>query len=163
MEITQTATFAELRYERPVMETVAKAMEQALEQFASAQDLTTVQEAMDTIYGIRADFDRAYNIAYVRHSCDTRDAFYEAENAFFDEQLPVFAQYKSQFYQALLDTPFREELVNVHGRQLFAIAELSLRTFRPEIIEDLQEENRLASAYTKLKAGAQIDLRGETY
>lgn len=39
--------------------------------------------------------------------------------------------------------------------------ELELKTFKPEIIELLQEENALTTAYTKLIAGARIPFDGK--
>ena len=41
--------------------------------------------------------------------------------------------------------------------------ELSLKTFAPEIIPDLQLENQLVSAYTRLLASAQIPFEGGAY
>jgi M3 family oligoendopeptidase len=49
------------------------------------------------------------------------------------------------------------------GKQLFTIADLSQRTFKPEILEDLQEENRLSSEYVKLKGSAKIHFEGEDF
>ena len=45
----------------------------------------------------------------------------------------------------------------------FVISELVTKTFIPEILEDLKEENRLSSEYQKLKASAKIELDGKTY
>eukprot|EP00825_Cyclidium_porcatum_P010044 TRINITY_DN15145_c0_g1_i1.p1 TRINITY_DN15145_c0_g1~~TRINITY_DN15145_c0_g1_i1.p1 ORF type:complete len:385 (+),score=48.91 TRINITY_DN15145_c0_g1_i1:143-1297(+) len=47
------------------------------------------------------------------------------------------------------------------GKQLFVLAEIQIRTFSPEIIEDLQLENKLRSEYTKLLASAQIMFKGQ--
>ena len=160
---TTTTTFSDFRYERPDFPALSKQFAASLQAFSSAQDLAAAEATLVTLYQLRADFQTMYNLAYIRHSADTRDAFYEAENNYFDEQLPVFESLKSNFYRALLASPFRGVLEQRHGQQLFAIAELSLKTFRPEIIENLQEENRLSSSYNKLKATAQIHFEGEIY
>lgn len=47
------------------------------------------------------------------------------------------------------------------GRQLLRIAEMTLRTFSPDVVEDLQEENRLSTAYMAFKASAKIPFDGE--
>jgi M3 family oligoendopeptidase len=156
-------TFTEYPYLRPEMDELKTDFEQALTAFSSATSLDLARAAFQGIYQLRDSFQTMYNLAYIRHSGDTTDAFYETENNFFDEQLPVFEELKTNFYRELLVSKWRSALEEEHGNQLFAIAELSLRTFRPEIIEKLQEENRLASAYNKLKATAKIDFDGETY
>ena len=46
---------------------------------------------------------------------------------------------------------------------MFTIAELSLKTFEPVILEDLQKENKLSSDYVKLKASATISFQGKEY
>ncbi|MDV7393896.1 hypothetical protein RZS08_21130, partial [Arthrospira platensis SPKY1] len=92
---------------------------------------------------------------------DTRDEFYEKENEFFDRQMPAYEGLVNEFYKKLIASPFRPELEQQWGRQLFAVAELSLKTFDESIIGLLQEENRLSSQYTKLKATASIPFRGK--
>ena len=49
------------------------------------------------------------------------------------------------------------------GPPHFLNNELSLKTFAPEIIPDLQLENQLVSAYTRLLASAQIPFEGGVY
>ena len=49
------------------------------------------------------------------------------------------------------------------GSQLFVIADLSLKTFHPTILEDLQKENKLVSDYNKIKAKAEIEFEGKKY
>ncbi|MEL6657418.1 MAG: M3 family oligoendopeptidase [Bacteroidota bacterium] len=155
--------FSEFPYERPDMTRLKADFAIALQRFQRASTLDEAETAFAEIYRLRAEFQTMYNIAYIRHSGDTRDSFYETENNFFDEQLPVFEELKTDFYRSLLNSSWRPKLEETYGKQLFAIAELSLRTFRPDVIEDLQEENRLASSYNKLKAKAQVEFEGETY
>ena len=119
---TTTTTFSDFRYERPDFPALSKQFAASLQAFSSAQDLAAAEATLVTLYQLRADFQTMYNLAYIRHSADTRDAFYEAENNYFDEQLPVFESLKSNFYRALLASPFRGVLEQRHGQQLFAIA-----------------------------------------
>lgn len=156
-------TFPEFPYQRPDMSQIKAEFTIALQAFQQAVSLEDAVAAFDRIYQLRSEFQTMYNIAYIRHSSDTRDEFYEAENNFFDEQLPIFEELKTDFYRALLDSSWRQALEEKYGEQLFAIAEMSLKTFHPSVIEDLQEENRLSSSYNKLKATAEIEFEGKTY
>ena len=76
---------------------------------------------------------------------------------------PTVEALTNRYYRSLLDSKFRPALEKKWGNQLFVIAELSLKTFQPTILEDLKEENKLTSEYVKIKASAEIEFRGEKY
>jgi M3 family oligoendopeptidase len=46
---------------------------------------------------------------------------------------------------------------------MFKRAELAQKTFSPEIIGELQQENKLSTEYSKLIASAKIEFQGQTY
>ena len=116
---------------------------------------------MTRINKLRSEMDTLSQLVYIRHSIDTNDEFYKAEQDFFDENGPVIQEYITDYYRALVDSKFRAQLEDKWGRQLFQLAELSLKTFSPEIIEDLQQENKLTTEYSKLIASAKIQFEGE--
>ena len=89
-------------------------------------------------------------IAYIRHTVNTLDEFYEKENDFNDENAPLIEQSEQKFTEAMLGSPLRAQLEEKYGKLMFVNAELSRRCFSPEIIPDLQEENKLSSEYQKL-------------
>ena len=97
----------------------------------------------------------------IRHTIDTNDEFYKAEQDYMDEIQPEIEGFVTKYYQALVDSKFRTELEEKWGKQLFALAEGQLKTFKPEIVPLLQKENRLSTEYTKLIASAKIDFEGE--
>jgi M3 family oligoendopeptidase len=155
--------FNDFQYNRPSIATLTTEFDELLLQFESADSTAVQNELLDEINAVRQRFLSMYNICYVRHSIDTKDAYYEEENNFFDSANPDFEALINKYYRALLASPFRKQLESLRGSQLFIIAELSLKTFEPLILEDLKEENRLSSEYTKLKAGASITFDGKTY
>lgn len=65
------------------------------------------------------------------------------------------------YYTAIVNSKYRNELEAKWGKQLFDVAEVTLRTFSPDIIEDLQKENELRTDYSKLLASAKIFFDGE--
>lgn len=163
MTVNQTATFSEFSYERPDMEAARSRFYAALDRFRQATSLPAQEEAMQEIYAVRNDLMTRYNVAHIRHTVNTADSFYDAENSWYDEHLPQVEGWKKDFYRALLDSPFRAELEHQWGPQLFRVAELSLRTFDEKILPLLQQENKLSSDYVRLKAQARIEFEGETY
>jgi oligoendopeptidase F len=92
---------------------------------------------------------------------DTTNEFYDTENNFMDEVKPVYEGLIYKYYKSLIDAKYRKFLERKYGKQLFRIAELKLRTFSPEIVEDLQAENQLVSQHTKLIASAKFMFDGK--
>ncbi|OAV43775.1 M3 family oligoendopeptidase [Lewinella sp. 4G2] len=155
--------FPDFPYSRPDLEQQEIAFRAVLAELTAADGINEAIAAVEQIDLIRSGVATAYNIGYVRHSIDTRDEFYKAEKEWFDQHLPATEAWRMDYYRALLDSPHREALRAHFGDQLFHTAELSLKTFQPELIEDLQEENKGYSQYMQLKGGAEIELDGETY
>jgi M3 family oligoendopeptidase len=143
------------------MEEIKTKFAAALQKFKQADRIEIQDEAMKEINAIRNDFSTMANICYIRHTVDTNDEFYKQEQDFFDEVEPEMKGLVTEYYKALVNSRFRSQLEKKWGKQLFALAETQLKTFSPEIIEDLQLENKLTSEYTKLVASAKIFFEGE--
>ncbi|OIK14540.1 M3 family oligoendopeptidase [Bacillus sp. MUM 13] len=153
--------FDQYEYKRPDMTEIKTAFTAALERFKSAADEKSQSEAMRDINEIRNDIGTMFNICYIRHSIDTNDEFYKAENDYLDEIAPEIEELVSQYYKELVSSNFRSQLEEKWGTQLFALADAQLKTFSPEIIPLLQKENKLSTEYTQLIASAKIDFEGE--
>ena len=153
--------FSDFSYQRPNMEETEKQFNQLLEDFSTAQSFAEQDKVMEAINKLREQYESMHEIAGIRHTIDTTKEFYKAEQDFFDESQPIYQGMISKYYYELVNSKFRAELEQKWNKQLFNIAEFTLKTFTPEIIEDLQMENKLASEYTKLIASAQIDFEGE--
>jgi len=153
--------FDDFKYERPIMDEVEQSFNLALEKFKTAANFVEQDEAMKEIVAIQKKVDTAFNICYIRHTIDTNDEFYKNEQDYLDEIQPLIQGLTTQYYEALVHSTFRSELENKWGKQLFDFAETQLKTFSPEVVEDLQLENKLSSEYTKLVASAKIMFEGE--
>jgi len=153
--------FENYPYSRPNMEAFGAAFRTRLDAFAQAETLESATAAFEAINAARVDVSSMLAIARIRHTIDTTDPFYKAEQEFIDEQSPVYQGLVTDFYKALIASPFRARLEERWGRQLFDTAELALKTFDPSIVEDLKEENKKVSEYIKLVASARIEFDGE--
>lgn len=102
-----------------------------------------------------------YNLAYIRHTINTQDKYYDEENNYWNEHSPLYEELNSEFYKALVNSKFRQALEEKLGKQFFTLAEFTIKSFSVEIIEDLQRENKLVSQYVKLIASAKINFQGE--
>ncbi|MDF2926986.1 MAG: family oligoendopeptidase [Paenibacillaceae bacterium] len=155
--------FSQYPYARPDMEQVKSRFAGLIGQFGQAASFAEQSQALEELNRYRWQFESMRDLVYVRHTVDTGDAFYERENEFFDEAEPVYQGLVTDYYRALLHSRFRGELEEQWGPQLFRLAELTLSTFKPEVLEDLQTENKLVSEYVKLLASAKISFRGSEF
>ncbi len=161
--LQSTPVFGQFQYRRPDIENIKSVFEKLLSDFEKAKTAAAQIQILAQLNVVRDEFSTMYNLCYVRHSSNTTDEFYEKENAYFDERSPDFEALNSQFFQALLGSKFRAALEKKYGKHLFVLAELALKTFKLDILEDLQKENALSSEYTKLKAQAKLEFEGNSY
>ena len=154
--------FSEFQYTRPDLSAVRARCEEICAKIEAACCAQAQISAYDEFEALRREVETDLTIAYVRHSIDTRDEFYDQENEFSDEAGPQLEEMFQKINLALLGSKFRPELEEHFGKLLFTNMEISVRTFKPEILELMQEENRLASQYQKLYASGMVEFRGET-
>jgi len=156
-------TFEFFPYARPDMELLAQHFEQHLTEFQNAPSATAQSQSLSLLNDVREEFSTMLNLCHIRHTANTNDQFYAAENDYFDAQSPAFQALNNRFLQALTQSPFREALEQKFGDQLFTLAELSLKTFQPSILEDLKQENALSTEYDKIKSQVSIQFEGNNY
>ena len=153
--------FSDMIYQRPDFDKLESDFRQKIDVLVNSDSVEKQAGVIDEINLIREDVDTAMSLARIRQTIDTRDAFYDGESSFFDENSPRYQALIDEYYRALTTSRFRPELENRFGKRLFALAEAAQKTFKPEIMEDLSEENRLCTEYMKLLASAEIDFDGK--
>ncbi len=154
--------FKDYQYIRPDLKAVGEEFEKLLKDFDCARSFEEQNEIIKEINRIRSNIETMGNLVYIRHSINTEDEFYAKEQDFLDENMPLYQNMVVKYYEALVNSKFREELEEEWGNQIFNLAEMQLKTFSQEIIEDLIRENKLVTQYDKLIASAKIDFEGET-
>ena len=154
--------FSQMPYSRPEFEAVNGKLYSLLGQFKAAKSAGEAFAAYKEIDEFSAHVSSMFSLAYIRNTLDTRDEFYAKEKEHLDETGPKLMQVRQEIMTALLETPFRKDFEQAWGTLMFDKAEMDLKTFRPEIVPDLQEENRLTTEYDKLLASAQIEFDGKT-
>lgn len=153
--------FSEMTYTRPDLARVENEFNSLLARFDNAASADEQKQVLSKINELKNEFSTYASIASVRNSIDTTDTFYEAEQEFFDTNEPVIKDLHIKFYKSLGSSKFKNELQKDFGNQLFKLADVSLKTFDTSIIDDLKEENRLGTQYTKLVASAEVEFNGE--
>jgi M3 family oligoendopeptidase len=150
-------------YQRPDINALQSQLTELIEHLKQAKDFQTADELFHQMDDLASHVATESAIAYIRHSIDTTDAFYEEEINFLDEAGPVLQEYMQNWNETLFHCPFRSEFEQKYGDLLFKNIEIALKAFSPEIISELQQENALCTEYEKLIASAQIPYEGETY
>ncbi|WP_268624786.1 M3 family oligoendopeptidase [Paenibacillus alvei] len=153
--------FSEYAYVRPDAKQIEQKMKRLISSFEAAESFEQQDDIMSDINKLRSEFDTQVQLVSIRHSIDTNDEFYKAEQEYMDEVVPVIQEYITDYYRALVNSKFRSELEQKWGIQLFQLAEKMLKTFSAEIIEDLQLENKLSTEHSQLIASAKIPFEGE--
>ena len=162
-EYDNSVTFSKIPYERPDLNEVKRQMEErtdSLRRASSYQEARDLFVAADTLKRHVATLEI---LVQIRHSIDTRDAFYDEEESFWNNAAPELEDYYQAWRAALCESPFRKELADEFGEIIFTNMEIERRTFDTAIIPLLQQENELVTEYEKLIAGARIPFLGKTY
>lgn len=154
--------FSEMSYVRPDVEALKAQADQIVIRLNEA---ASAREQAEIYY----EFEEAYKhaetmgtLAYIRHSIDTKDEFYAREQDWSDEVMPQLEELNQKVSMALLASPYRRELGGILGELLFENLEIAVRSFKPELMPLMAEENRLSSEYQKLYASAMVEFDGKT-
>ena len=155
--------FSEMPYQRPDLEAVKSQILALTDKLTSAPDYS----AAKAVFMEKDVFDRHINtldrLASIRHTIDTRNTFYDEEMKFWNSANPQIAECNQKWINALLVSPFRSEFEQEFGSITFLNAEIDLKTFSPDIMDDLAIESDLTCEYEKLLASAQIPFNGSIY
>ncbi len=155
--------FSQMEYKRPDFNAVfdeSKALLARMESAGSAQELFNAMQALDSLM---RHLGTQRTLAHIRYTINTKDEFYDTENSVMDEELPRFQEIGTEAARIVLESPFKDDAANTYGPHLLEKYEVQRRVFKPEIIEDLIEENKLASEYQKLMASAEIEFDGKKH
>lgn len=155
--------FSEMPYQRPDLDAIKAQLSDLTARFVAAPDYDTAKKVFLEKDSLDRHLDTIDHLASIRHSIDTRDTFYDEEVKFWNAANPQIAEYNQKWTNALLASPFRAEFEVEFGTIMFLNAEIDLKTFSPEIMEDLATESDLTCEYEKLLASAQIPFQGKFY
>ena len=154
--------FSEMPYRRPDLDAFCAAARDTVDKLNNAATAEEQMKAYRSYEALMSSFQTQRTIASIRHTINTKDKFYEAEQDWMDANLPLVEEADQQVSMALLHSRFRTELAESLGELLFTNLEIQVRSFRPEMMDLMTEENKLVSAYQKLYASAMVEFDGRT-
>ena len=155
--------FSQMPYERPNVEALKEQLSTLTARLREASDYAAAKTIFLEHEEVSKAIATAQTLVHIRHSIDTRDAFYDEEMSFWNVLSPELQEYDLAWTTAMLESPFRSDFTAEYGEVYFLNAEIAQKSFSPSIIPELQQENELTQAYEKLIASAQISFEGGTY
>lgn len=155
-------TFNQYQYERVPLTPIDPEISNIPDRLLKAESKEEFLELLNQADAFKRKLATMYNICYIRHTINTQDEFYSAENDYYDQNMPAAEQFSTRLSQAVMHSRFQELTLKELGETYFLNARLAQKAFSPEIAEDMAEENRLQSEYQKLIASARIQFDGQT-
>ena len=153
--------FSDMPYVRPDLDFLREKIEEHVEELKNAAGFAEADRVYHILDKIFSGVETAVTLCFIRHSINTEDGYYAAEKEYLDEAMPQFEEIQQQARLALYNSAWRPDFERKYGSLLFTNMTISLRAFDPKLIPDMQEENRLVTAYDKLIASAQIPFEGQ--
>lgn len=154
--------FQDMKYERPDFDGMFARMKDHLAEMESANSGEELLSAMHKLDKLGRSLGTMRSLCHVRYTINTKDPFYTEENDIMDRELPRFSEFSSEGARIVLESRYRDAVAAKYGEHLLEKYEVQRKVFKPEIVDDLKEENRLRSEYQKLMASAEIEFEGET-
>ena len=153
--------FSEMPYSRPDLDGFKSLCERTAQVLRTSEDKDESVKAFLSCQDALVHINTMFSLGECRHTLDTADAFYSAENDFIDEQGPEVSGAFDDVRKALLASPVRKELSAFFGDLFFTNLEIEDRSFKPELIPLMQEENKLMSTYQELTSNAEVEWEGK--
>lgn len=161
MKLEKDFKFKDIQYTRPDCEAFQKLAEDNAEKIKNAVSYSEAKKIFLEFDKAESEFFDMGNVAYIRHTIDTSDEFYDKENEFLNEKTPELMPSLLAFSNAVYDSRFKPDFVAEFGEQMFAEVELRRKSFSEKNIPLLQKEARLCNEYEKIIASADILFDGK--
>ena len=148
--------FEDYKYEKIDIENFSKNFNYHIQKFSQSRTFEEQNKEMTSLIELRNHFETMATLVEIRQSIDTKDEFYDKEKNYYDEIGPIYQGLVTKYYKSLIESKFKSDLVKEWGEWIFKIAEMEIKTYSNEIVEDLKLENKLSTKYSKLLASAEI-------
>ena len=153
--------FQDMPYERVDFAKTEDELRQLMQEFDEAGSGEEQFAVHRKYYELTGRVETQSTIASIRHDGDTTDAFYDGEQKYYDEQMPIYSNLQLEYQDKLFHSPHREYLEQKIGPVAFKNMEIARKSMEEKIIPLMQEENALSQEYDKLVAEAKVQFDGK--
>ena len=152
---------SEMKYERVDKDSVINQIKDIISRTENVSDSVTLLSLRDEYNDLSSRVGTMARLASTRLNLNSRDEFYTAEMDYYNNALPEIQMYDLKFTKAFLESPYLEEAKKSLNPLVIATMELSLKCADERVLEEMQEENKLTTEYSKFVSELTYDFRGE--
>ena len=152
---------SEMSYERVDKDAVIEKIKDIIERIGAAQNGEELLALRDEYNTLSEHVGTMARLASTRLNLNSRDQFYEKEMDYYNEALPEIQMYDIKFTKAFLACPYLEDAKKSLNPLVTKMMELSLKCADERVLEEMQEENKLTTEYSKFVSELTYDFRGE--
>ena len=153
--------FSEMNYTRPDIDALLARCKELAAKAASAASGEELVEAYYEQSHAFADYNTAANLASIHYTCDTRDAYWKAEQDFFDANGPAVQNASVEISRTFLANPHVDALTEAFGTTCVAGMKNAVLGMDDRTVELQKEYNALVSQYQQVYGGALVELDGK--
>ena len=154
--------FNELRFPKPDIRAYEDLSKDVVQRIEEAKDGGEVLEIFFEYNELLRKINDNLEVSFIHHSMDTTDEFYEKEQQWVDENMPLFTKLNLDFSEAIYNSPFRHEIEEKLGSMYFTKMDIKKKTFTEEIIPLRKRVSELCGEYQKIISSCQVEINGET-
>ena len=153
--------FNEMTYTRPDIDALLARCRELAAKAAAAPDGDALVRLYYEQSEAFAEYNTAANLANIHYTCDTRDAYWKAEQDFFDANGPAVTNASVEISRAFLANPHVDALTEKFGTTCVAGMKNAVLSMDDRTVELQQQFNALVSRYQQIYGGALVELDGK--
>ena len=153
--------FNEMTYTRPDIDALLARCKELAAKAAAAPDGDALVRLYYEQSEAFAEYNTAANLANIHYTCDTRDAYWKAEQDFFDANGPAVTNASVEISRAFLANPHVDALTEKFGTTCVAGMKNAVLSMDDRTVELQQQFNALVSRYQQIYGGALVELDGK--
>lgn len=153
--------FNEMTYTRPDIGALLARCRELAAKAAAAPDGDALVRLYYEQSEAFAEYNTAANLANIHYTCDTRNAYWKAEQDFFDANGPAVTNASVEISRAFLANPHVDALTAKFGTTCVAGMKNAVLGMDDRTVELQQQFNALVSRYQQIYGGALVELDGK--
>ncbi|MBR5426921.1 MAG: M3 family oligoendopeptidase [Clostridia bacterium] len=153
--------FRDLAYVRPKPAKIKKEISGFLKAFGSAKSFEEADAAFLACQRVLESCATQGAVAYIRNTMNMKDKYYDREIRFINRATPLLLMTLKKAIKIVLASPFRPQLEEKYGSQLFRTLQTQTRLVRLSTVLPSIRENNLGTAYSKTAAACSVEFMGE--
>ncbi len=157
-----TWIFNDLRFPKPDIRAYEDLSKDVVKRIEEARDGGEVLEIFFEYNELLRKINDNLEVSFIHHSMDTTDEFYEKEQQWVDENMPLFTKLNLDFSEAIYNSPFRSEIEEKLGPMYFTKMDVKKKAFMEENIPLRKRVSELCGEYQKIIASCEVEINGDT-